>query len=488
MSLAQLPSSSPSAQGVDARGISAVLDAWEAAAGVEPHSVMVLRHGHVVAAGWWAPYAAHRLHLLYSLSKSFTAAAVGVAISEGLLGLDDPVIDHFPEFSDEVSDPRSRSMRVRHLLAMASGHTAETWHRAVTLDPAEPVRGFLLLPPEQEPGSVFTYNQPCTYTLGAIVQRASGQTLSDFLRPRLLNPLGIGDVGWHELPPGRQLGLSGLHATTDAIARFGQLHLQNGRWQGGQLLESQWVAAATRAQVSNHGWGAPDWEQGYGYQLWMSRHGYRGDGAYGQLCLVLPDHDAVVAITAQCQDTPAMLDAVWEHLLPALHHGTPDTSAEADAALVERLAQLALPAVAGATRWPTDPSRWWTSFTPLGGRCAVQPSLLRVELAPSPTPTSTGGGGGDWQVVLVEHRGRLTLPVGSGHWAVTETPEGADTSVPSAVSGAWTAADTLRIDVVFLETPHRLRLTCHLPERTFEASWVTNPLDATCLHDLHSPR
>jgi len=152
------------------------------------------------------------------------------------------------------------------------------------------------------------------------------------------------------------------------------------------------------------------------------------------------------------------------------------------------LAQLALPAVAGAARWSTDPSRWWTSFTPTEGQCAAQPSLLRVELAPSPAPTSTGGGGGDWQVVLVEHRDRLTLPVGSGQWAVTETPEGADTSVPSAVSGAWTDAHTLRIDVLFLETPHRLQLTCHLPDRTFEASWVTKPLDATCLHDLHSPR
>jgi CubicO group peptidase (beta-lactamase class C family) len=492
---AELPTSTPSAQGVDARGVLALLDAWEAAPGVEPHSVVVLRHGHVVAAGWWAPYTAKRPHLLYSLSKSFTGAAVGLAVAEGLVGLDDRVVDHFPELAGEVSDPRSRAERVRHLLAMASGHTSETWHRAVALDAAEPVRGFLLLPPEREPGSVFTYNNPCSYTLGAIVQRASGQTLTEFLRPRLLDPLGIGEVGWGERPPGRQLALSGLHATTDAIARFGQLHLQGGRWRGRQLLPAAWVAEATRAQVSTKGWGDPDWEQGYGYQLLRSRHGYRGDGAYGQFCLVLPDSDAVVAITSQSQDTPAMLDAVWEHLLPALHDGPlaagsdgADDGAAADDVLAERLAHLALAVLAGAAQPPADTSSWAASFAPAGGECAAQPSLLAVELSPTAAPAGAGSGGDGWQVVLVERRGRLVLPLGRDEWTVTEAPTRSGASVPAAASGGWTDAHTLHIDIVFLETPHRLRLTCHSPQRTFEAFWVTSPLDATHLHDLHSPR
>lgn len=164
-----LPRSLPVDQRVDPVAILSFLDALDQRPDIEMHSLMVVRHGRVVAEGWWAPYDADRPQLLYSLSKSFTATAAAFAQAEGLLGLDDTVISHFTEFAADITDPRSRSMRIRHVASMASGHTQEMQAEAIMRDPDEPVRGFLLIPPEREPGTVFAYNQPCTYTLASII-------------------------------------------------------------------------------------------------------------------------------------------------------------------------------------------------------------------------------------------------------------------------------------------------------------------------------
>ena len=471
-----LPASSPSAQGVDARGIDAFLDALEGAGEVDPHSLMVVRHGHVVAAGWWAPHTADRVHLLYSLSKSFTATALGLAVDEGLVGLDDTVLSHFPEFDADVADPRSRSMRVRHVAAMASGHRDDTWERAVALDPDEPVRGFLRIPPDREPGTVFAYNQPCTYSLATIVRQRSGQTLTAYLRRRLLDPLGIGGVGWQRDAAGRELGFSGLHATTDAIARLGLLYLRGGRWGDRQLLAPGWVAQATQEQIANPDEPFPDWQQGYGFQFWMSRHGYRGDGAYGQFCLVLPEQDAVVAITAATDRMQLVLDAVWEHLLPALGATAPAGPA-ADAALADRLARLDLPPVPAAPAPPAAAGWRDVTFTPTDEALSEQHSLRAVRV--------TGDGDG-WALTLLEDGWQQRSRLGTDGWAVTEA--NATGEVPTAVSGGWTDRDTLRADVLFLETPHRLRLSADLPSRTCTATWVTTPLHAESLTQLGAPR
>jgi CubicO group peptidase (beta-lactamase class C family) len=261
------------------------------------HSLMLVRHGHIVAEGWWHPYTADRVHLLYSLSKSFTSTAAAFAAAEGLLDLDDTIVKHFPEFESDITDPNSRAMRIRHVAAMASGHERETRAEAFERDPKEPVRGFLLIPPDQAPGTVFAYNQPCTYTLGSIVQRNSGMPLTRYLRDRLFDPLGIGEVGWSTVA-GREQGYTGLHARTEDIAKLGQLYLQQGEWQGRQLISKEWVAEATSKHVETANQQQnPDWRQGYGFQFWMSRHGYRGDGAYGQYDLHCCGH-ARLAISA----------------------------------------------------------------------------------------------------------------------------------------------------------------------------------------------
>jgi CubicO group peptidase (beta-lactamase class C family) len=477
MSARPLPVSTPAEQGVDARGIQAFLDAVEAAPDIEPHSLMILRHGRLVASGWWAPYSADRLHLLYSLSKSFTSTAAGAAVAEGLLDLDAPVLSYFPEFEADITDPRSRAMLVRHVASMASGHLAETQAEAFGLDRAEPVRGFLLIPPDRDPGTVFAYNQPTTYTLAALVQRLSGQSLTEYLRPRILDPLGIGEVSWTQHPRGRDLGFTGLHATTDAIARLGLLYLQDGVWEGRRLLPSSWVAQATRPHISNADGTAEgavsDWQQGYGFQFWMSRHGYRGDGAYGQFCVVLPEHDAVIATTAATMEMQKLLGAMWRHLLPAFASGPLTDRADDDKALQERLDHLALPAVPAHSGPVTDSGRWQGArFTPEEGR-SDQPTLTAAEVTAAD---------GTWTVTLVEGDERLALPLPGASWAVREDP------VPIAVSGGWTDPDTLRLDVLFLETPHRLTVTCALDDGTFTARWHTTPLPGGPLRRQRAPR
>lgn len=477
MTTQPLRSSSPAAEGVDARRIGAFLDAMEAAPDIEPHSVMILRHGRLIAAGWWAPYGPDRVQLMYSLSKSFTATAAGLAVAEGLLSLDDPVVSCFPEFAADITDPGSRAILVRHVASMATGHLTDTWSMAVERDPAEPVRGFLLLAPDRDPGTVFAYNQSATYTLGAIVQQRAGQPLTEYLRSRLFDPLGICHAAWLQHPQGRDLGFSGLHVTTDAIARLGQLYLNDGVWNGQRLLPAWWIAEATRPHVSNaaEGW-APDWQQGYGFQFWMSRHGYRGDGAYGQFCLVLPEQDAVIALTADTAQMQDVLDAVWEHLLPAFG-GNAREEGPADADLRQRLSRLELAPAPGRGRPDTDasaPRR--IVFAPLGGCCPAQPSLTAVTLTLSEAAGCV--------VQLAEDDLALDLRCTPGRWTVSEP----GAPLPTAVSGGWTDPDTFAIDVAFLEIPHHLIVTCSLPGRTFQARWRTKPLYGGPLRSYQAPR
>ena len=463
-----LPRSALSLGGVDAEGVIAFLDAVQAAPDIEMHSMMLLRHGQVLAEGWWHPYAADRVHLLYSLSKSFTSTATGFAVAEGLIDLDATVLSYFPELDGDVTDPRSRSMLVRHIAAMASGHREDTVARAETLDPLDLVRGFLMIPPDEEPGSHFAYNQPCTYTLAAIVQRVSGMSLTEYLRPRLFEPLGIGTTGWIRDASGREIGYSGLHASTEAVAALGQLYLQDGRWGEQQLLPTDWVAQATRRHVGTELEENVDWAQGYGFQFWMSRHGYRGDGAFGQFCVILPEDDAVIAITAQTENMQGVLELAWRHLLPALRGAG---SAAADATLANRLSSLRLPALPGS---PAPATATRQTFTAAPGN--DQRGMTEVVLSPDVGET--------WTVTLVEGDSSIVARLGIGEWAVTDVV---------ATSGGWTTPGNgeqsgIAVDVLFLETPHRLQIRCHPSTRTFDGHWMTTPLHPSTLSRLRMPK
>jgi CubicO group peptidase (beta-lactamase class C family) len=438
---AALPRSTPEAQGVRSSAILALVNAFEEKIDAV-HSVMVVRHGQVVAEGWWAPYQRNDNHVLYSLSKSFTSTAVGLAIAEGRLSLDDRVVAAFPE--DAPADPsdRLKAMRLRDLLSMSTGQHGEDVD-PFPFDSAESLpRLFLAKPVAHKPGTHFWYNTAATYMASAMVQKATGQSVLEYLRPRLFEPLGIANPVWDADRHGVTLGGFGLRVRTEDIARFGQLYLQKGEWKGRQVVPATWVAQATARQVSNGSDPTSDWEQGYGYQFWRCRHGvYRGDGAFGQFCVVMPDQDAVVAITSGTSDLQGVLNLVWQHLLPALQAGPLPPDAAGQDALAKKLGALSLAPQAGRPASPLAKR--------LAGRRFVFPAndekaeWVALDLAK------------DGEVTLVTRfAGRdARVPMGSGHWGreVLVPMNGRDER--ASASGAWTAPDTYEARISLRETP-----------------------------------
>jgi CubicO group peptidase (beta-lactamase class C family) len=318
MSQHLLPRASPESQGVASAAVAAVVAGLDAIAHV--HTVTIVRHGHVIAETSWAPYERDAPQLLFSVSKSFTAMAVGFAIEEGLVTLDDRVIDRLAEVSPANPSAELQQVRIRHLLEMTVGHDTEPadWHEG------DWARTILAAPLAHEPGAHWTYNTAATYLLAVIVQQVADARLVDYLRPRLFDPLGFGDVTWEQSPQGYDVGGYGMSARPEELAAFGQLLLQRGAWNGEQIVPAAWVDTATSAHADNSANpGGADWTQGYGYHFWRCRHGgYRADGAFGQYVVVLPEHDAVIAITGGLAEMQEPLDVVWDELIPALE-GTP---------------------------------------------------------------------------------------------------------------------------------------------------------------------
>ena len=301
------------------------------------HSFMLVRHGKVIAEAWWAPEAADKPHVLWSLSKSFTSTAVGLAVEEGKLSIDDPVLKFFPEDAPEKPSNNLRAMRVRDLLTMNAGHQDElNWREA-----DDWAKAFLAHPVPHKPGTHFRYNTPATYMLSAIVQKVTGETVLDYLTPRLFEPLGIEKPTWDTSPQGISIGGYGLYLKTEDIAKFGQLYLQKGNWNGQQLIPAAWIDQATSKQVSNGSNPDSDWDQGYGFQFWRCRHGaFRGDGKDGQFCIVIPEQDVVIAMTSNTRDLQGQLNLVWDELLPAFQDDSLPENPQAQSALQEATSRL----------------------------------------------------------------------------------------------------------------------------------------------------
>jgi CubicO group peptidase (beta-lactamase class C family) len=433
----RLPRSTPEAQGVDARGILAFVEAAEA--DIERlHSFMLLRHGHVIAEAWWDPYAAEHPHVMFSLSKSFTSTAVGIAISEGLFGLDDRVIDLLPDDAPREVAPRLAELRVRHLLTMTTGHASESLENLERAEQDNWTRLALSKPLVFEPGTHFVYNSGASYLLSAIVQRRSGQRVVDYLAPRLFEPLGIAGAAWETCPRGINTGGWGLSLRTEDVAAFGQLYLQNGSWDGRQLVPSDWVARATSNLVPN---GDPatasDWAQGYGFQFWQCRNGaYRGDGAFGQYCVVMKDQDAVLVMTGGLQDMQVPLDLAWEHLLPAF----------SDAGRVAAETPVAEP-----VETPLPPLR---ILPQLGGVTSDQTARVSgvTFILPTGAMMLENSEAGSSLALTLSGVNR-TLTLGHASWIFGETAPFDGSSRAVAASGAWVSDDTFVARLVFYETP-----------------------------------
>jgi CubicO group peptidase (beta-lactamase class C family) len=435
-----LPRSAPEAQGVSSAGVRAFVEAADHDLD-SLHSFMLVRHGRVVAEGWWAPYAATTPHSLFSLSKSFTSTAVGLAAAEGKLSIDDPVLKFFPDDAPANPSAKLKAMRLTDLLRMSTGHQTEPPRKA-----DEPwVKTFLNHPVPFKPGTHFLYNTSATYMLSAAVQKATGQTVLDYLKPRLFDPLGIEHPTWEASPQGISAGGFGLSVRTEDIAKFGQLYLQKGKWEGKQLVPEAWVGAATARQTSNGSNPMSDWDQGYGYQFWRCRHeAYRGDGAFGQFCVVLPEQDAVIAITSGLRDMQAVLNLVWDKLLPALKPDALPADDANRAQLGHKLHGLTLrrpegsgtPAkVSGKTyTFPANDRKLESIALETGGAAAAATLVARIDGA----VRRIACGATAWQ---------------KGRAAWGRIPE-----QPAAAAGAWTGADTFAAKVCFTETPFVLTL------------------------------
>lgn len=443
----KLPRSTPEEQGISSTAILQFIEASEQKLD-ELHSFMLVRHGNVVAEGWWAPYAAPESHVMFSLSKSFTSTAVGLAVAEGLLSIDDPVLKFFPEEAPAEPSTNLKAMRVRDLLTMSTGHHNEEI-AGFPYHTNGAVKRFLALPVAHKPGTHFVYNTPATFMQSAIVQKLTGQSVLEYLGPRLFAPLGIAHPQWDANPAGISMGGFGLHITTEDIAKFGQLYLQKGKWHSKQLVPAAWIEQATSKQVSNGSDPSSDWEQGYGFQFWRSKHGsYRGDGAFGQYCLVLEKYDTVIAITSGTRNMGAVMNLVWEMILPALASSEPRPADHAaQEQLKKKLASLSLPMPKGQASAPM--------MAGIAGRRYAFPenpqkieSITLNAVAGGEAPTLT------WRMAGKEQ----TIAAGNGVWAkgeLTTIAPGTGAVETNAIgaSGAWSADHIYSLKVVRYRTP-----------------------------------
>jgi CubicO group peptidase (beta-lactamase class C family) len=315
----------PESQGVTSRSISDFLNAVDTS-GVEFHSFMFIRHGKVIAEGWWNPYGPDYKHIMYSASKTFTATGIGLAIAEKRLNLSDKVISFFPSSLPDTLSQFMKDMTVRDLLMMSTGQDAEP-RRAQNDDW---IRSFLSKAPVSKPGTVFKYNNTATFMLSSIVQQVTGETLFNYLQPRIFKPLNMRGIDWDLNPQGINLGMIGLRLRTEDMAKFGLLLMQQGKWNGKQLIPKSWIAEATSYKLPSAGGNERipaeinDWFQGYCYQMWRGRHNsVRLDGMAGQFVILLPDKDAIVILTANAQNTQKEMDLVWNYLLPSIKSDKP---------------------------------------------------------------------------------------------------------------------------------------------------------------------
>lgn len=456
-----LPHSTPEAEGVSATAISAFLDSV-AVSKHEFHSFMLLRHGKVIAEGWWNPYRKDLRHTLYSLSKSFTATAVGFAQAEGELSLTDQVVSFFPDEIPDTASAYLKQLTVKDLLTMSVGQEPDP--TGIVSRDSNWVKRFFTIYIKHKPGSKFLYNSAATYMLSAIVQKVTGEKVIDYLQSRLFEPLDIAKPDWEESPQHTNTGGWGLRLKTEDIAKFAQLFLQKGKWNGRQILPKGWVEEASTAHIIQHPEysqakrDSSDWDQGYCYQMWRCRNdAYRGDGAFGQYAIVMPKQDAVIAITSETADMPGELNLIWKILLPAMRNGKLPANTGEDAILKKKLTALSLPVK----------------------KDAIAPSLTKAETfemeanAQNIRSLTLGFQKNICEVIVKTDTSEYPIRFAANTWQQGETKlkgpylvSGAKNSLvglaPFKVAAEYTWLDTNTLELVlrYIESPHTQTMVC----------------------------
>lgn len=463
-----LPRSTPEAEGISSEAILEFLDA-AGSSKHEFHSMMLLRHGKVIAEGWWAPYRPDLKHTMYSVSKSFTATAIGLAVGEGKLSVNDKVA---PFFSAELPKDVSANLaelRIRDLLSMSVGQEPDP--TGMIRSDSNWARVFLGTPILHQPGSKFLYNSLATYMLSAIVQKVTGEKLLDYLTPRLFTPLGISGMDWEVDPSGVNTGGWGMRIKTEDMARFGQMFLQKGQWNGKQVVPAAWVEEASSLKIIQHPEmsqakrDSSDWEQGYCYQMWRCRNNaYRGDGAFGQFIIVMPDQDAVVVFTAETSNMQEEFNLFWKYIFPGFQPNALSANKKATAKLKQKLATLALPITAksaaspleksiGGKTWALSPNEQFIqsmAFTWKDGICEAT-----VKINAETHVLSFGSG--KWQFGETKKRGPSLTGRAKAHFEGLPEPK---------IAGAyrWKDDNTLELTLRYIESPHTETFTCRFDQ------------------------
>jgi CubicO group peptidase (beta-lactamase class C family) len=460
-----LPRSSPETEGVSSSDILKFINAVEKSKN-ELHSFMMLRHGKVIAEGWWDPYKPWLRHTLYSASKTFTSTAVGLAVSENRLKLSDKVISFFPNDLPVTISTNLASLTVRDVLIMSDGmdpdpsflkETSKNW-----------VKAFLATPVVNKPGTVFLYNSLGTFMLSAIVQKVTGQKEIDYLKPRLFDPLGISGMDWEENLMSINTGGWGLRVKTEDMSKLGQLYLQKGNWNGNQILPASWIEEATTEKIIQHSSlpqskrDSSDWEQGYGYQIWRSRHhSYRADGAFGQYILVLPDLDVVIAIQEETPNLQDALNLVWDYLLPATKKGKLPEDPKSQAALKAKLSSLGLKPETGSLSTYTANKNIIKYFVLDPNENHIESFSIQIKDSICHFIMNAGAdsynlfyGAGFWKIGQTNKPGPYTLSAAKENWALLS---------PYKVAGNfyWKDDQTLIMQMRYIESPHTETFTCH---------------------------
>lgn len=330
-----LERATPESQGVASEKVGAWFDTLMSTHGTEIHSAMLLRHGKVIGEIHPSPFRAEHGHALFSCSKTFTAAAIGIAIGEKRLKMEDLVVD----ILGEELVGMQKTLSVGDLLTMRTGIRPSA---EIRKQPTEWTRKYLASETVDTPGKRFAYDSMATYVLSAIISHVTGESTLEYLRKRLFEHLHITEVGWDYGPEGVSCGGWGLYLQTESMAKFGQLLLDEGRWEGRQLIPSEWVDKMMSVHVES---------EGYGLQTWLCENGtaMRADGLHGQFIIVMPQEDMVAVIT-QCCNTrePGEHErrALFRDIAPTLSE---QALAESDAAkeLADKEKRYALPMAKG---------------------------------------------------------------------------------------------------------------------------------------------
>ncbi|OYO07147.1 hypothetical protein CGZ98_19750 [Enemella evansiae] len=463
-----LPTASAAELGVRQDALEAFVTALEQN-GVEVHGLAVVRRGHLVQLGAWTPWQQQRPTLAYSVSKTVTASCVGIAIGDGLLSLDDRLVEVLgPEVTGPVA-PGVEQITVHQLLSMATGHTVDTL--PAMLWKSDPIRAFCGQAPQAEPGSVFCYNNGATWLLGELVRRVTGERLVDFATRRFLAPLGITDLHWQE-SFGAEFGFSGCFLTVEQIAAIAELYRCDGVWQGERLLPEGWVERASREQISTAGEENAHSAMGYGYQLWRHPDGFRLDGAFAQYGIVLPEQEAVIAVTSGNFPSLGVMSAVLEHLQPGL---APLTDNPVQAGDPEQISGLEVP-------WPAGDGDPVGPVRTAGPVRNEQPAeALDQWWFPALADAAVGAQQGGWQLQLTLAGQPTAVDLGTSAWLTTELVAEQGHRVPVATRCRRDGATTT-VSLAFIDTPHRLTLT--LTEDGAVQRWNCPPLNGAPLAGL----